>query len=39
MGVNCYSTYHHAISAFGETGKNEIIDKQGDDELLVALKR
>ena len=39
IGVQLFFTHHHAIGAFGETGDDETIDKQGADKLLAALKR
>ena len=37
-GVQLFFTHLHTISAFGETGDDKIIDKQGADKFLVALK-
>ena len=38
-GGQLFFTHHHAIGAFGKTGDDETIDKQGTDKLLAALKR
>ena len=39
MWGNWFFAHCHTISASGETGDNETIDKQGADKLLAALKR
>ena len=39
IGDQLLFTHYHAIGASGKTGDNEIIDKQGADKLLAALKR
>ena len=38
-GGQLFFTHYHAISASGETGDDETMDKLGAEKLLAALKR